>query len=134
MNLISWCFGANQKRLCHLLDALLIDTSVCSGGYLAVTDANLVLGRLLPKYFPHIFGETEDQPLDAESTKHAFELLTAEVRISANLLVSLCILMWQTNDKHICWSDQFLGFMPCLCHCSRHIFSYYFHAFLVVFF
>jgi len=50
-----------------------------SGGCLAVTDANLVLGRLIPKYFPHIFGETEDQPLDAESSKRAFEELTTEV-------------------------------------------------------
>ena len=31
---------------------------------LAVTDANLILGRLLPEYFPKIFGETEDLPLD----------------------------------------------------------------------
>lgn len=31
------------------------------GGPLAITDANLLLGRLLPEYFPKIFGETEDQ-------------------------------------------------------------------------
>lgn len=31
------------------------------GGPLAVTDANLLLGRLLPQYFPKIFGKTEDQ-------------------------------------------------------------------------
>ena len=30
-------------------------------GHLAVTDANLVLGRLQPHVFPAIFGETEDQ-------------------------------------------------------------------------
>ncbi len=33
-------------------------------GYLTVTDANLVLGRLQPDFFPKIFGPTEDQPLD----------------------------------------------------------------------
>lgn len=33
-------------------------------GYLAVTDANLVLGRIIPDFFPHIFGPTEDLPLD----------------------------------------------------------------------
>lgn len=33
-------------------------------GHLAVTDANLVLGRILPEYFPHIFGPDERQPLD----------------------------------------------------------------------
>ena len=30
------------------------------GGALAVTDANLVLGRLLPNHFPKIFGPNED--------------------------------------------------------------------------
>ena len=34
------------------------------GGYPAVTDANLVLGRILPAFFPHIFGPAEDEPLD----------------------------------------------------------------------
>ena len=34
------------------------------GGSLAVTDANLVLGRLLPEYFPKIFGPNEDEALD----------------------------------------------------------------------
>ena len=36
------------------------------GGALAVTDANLILGRLLPQYFPKIFGVTEDMPLDQD--------------------------------------------------------------------
>ncbi|KFV64783.1 5-oxoprolinase, partial [Dryobates pubescens] len=34
------------------------------GGPLTVTDANLCLGRLLPEFFPRIFGPGEDQPLD----------------------------------------------------------------------
>jgi len=29
------------------------------GGHLAITDANLVLGRILPEHFPHIFGPGE---------------------------------------------------------------------------
>ncbi|XP_072169577.1 5-oxoprolinase-like [Diadema setosum] len=49
------------------------------GGPLCVTDANLVLGRLLPDYFPKIFGKTEDQPLDMEASLQAFEALTAQV-------------------------------------------------------
>lgn len=36
------------------------------GGHLAVTDANAALGRVLPEYFPKIFGPNEDQPLDVE--------------------------------------------------------------------
>ncbi len=50
-------------------------------GNLTVTDANLILGRLLPEYFPHIFGPSEDQPLDKEGTRAEFEKLAQEVRI-----------------------------------------------------
>lgn len=42
------------------------------GGPLTVTDANLFLGRLLPEYFPKIFGPHEDQPLDREITTKLF--------------------------------------------------------------
>ena len=45
-------------------------------GYLAVTDANVVLGRVVPKYFPSIFGPNEDEPLDVEGAREAFEELT----------------------------------------------------------
>lgn len=55
-------------------------TILFSEGPLAVTDANLVLGRLLPDYFPKIFGKTEDQPLDKQATIEAFENLTHEVQ------------------------------------------------------
>lgn len=49
------------------------------GGNLAVTDANLVLGRLLPDHFPKIFGKTEDQPLDRDASIAAFETLRKEI-------------------------------------------------------
>ena len=48
-------------------------------GHLAITDANLVLGRLHPDYFPKIFGPTEDQPLDADTTRRAFETLADQI-------------------------------------------------------
>lgn len=51
------------------------------GGPLTVTDANLFLGRLLPEYFPHIFGPNEDQPLDTEITTQKFYELTEKVNI-----------------------------------------------------
>lgn len=50
------------------------------GGKLAITDANVVLGRVQPDYFPKIFGETEDQPLDAETARAAFEDLREQMR------------------------------------------------------
>ena len=39
------------------------------GGHLAVTDANLALGRILPAFFPKIFGKNEDEPLDADAAR-----------------------------------------------------------------
>lgn len=50
-----------------------------NNGFLTVTDANLVLGRILPNYFPKIFGPNRDQPLDKESTIKAFNRLTEEI-------------------------------------------------------
>ena len=49
------------------------------GGPLTVTDANLFLGYLRAEHFPHIFGETEDQPLDFEASKKSFEALTVAI-------------------------------------------------------
>ncbi|XP_001848679.2 5-oxoprolinase [Culex quinquefasciatus] len=49
------------------------------GGPLTVTDANLILGRLLPEYFPKIFGPRENEPLDYMATKEAFLVLRQEI-------------------------------------------------------
>ncbi|PNH07233.1 5-oxoprolinase [Tetrabaena socialis] len=49
------------------------------GGQLAITDANLQLGRILPDFFPKIFGPGENEPLDAEGTAAAFAAVTGEV-------------------------------------------------------
>ncbi|KAL3118966.1 hypothetical protein niasHT_003749 [Heterodera trifolii] len=49
------------------------------GGFLTVTDANLVLGRILPQYFPHIFGNDECQPLDKEGSVKAFGEMTEQI-------------------------------------------------------
>ncbi|GLD94054.1 hypothetical protein PINS_up002665 [Pythium insidiosum] len=48
-------------------------------GQLAVTDANLVTGRILPKFFPKIFGPNEDEELDLEGSRRAFTELTEEI-------------------------------------------------------
>jgi 5-oxoprolinase (ATP-hydrolysing) len=49
------------------------------GGPLTVTDANVLLGRIQPGYFPEVFGEGSDQPLDAESTHALFRNLSEEI-------------------------------------------------------
>ena len=42
------------------------------GGPLTVTDANVMTGKLQPRYFPKIFGPGRDAPLDADAVRDAF--------------------------------------------------------------
>ncbi|KAL8903923.1 MAG: hypothetical protein Q9207_003603 [Kuettlingeria erythrocarpa] len=49
------------------------------GGPLTVTDANLFLGRLLPDFFPKIFGPKEDQGLDIQASQRLFHQLTDQI-------------------------------------------------------
>ncbi|KAI9502871.1 Hydantoinase/oxoprolinase-domain-containing protein [Coemansia spiralis] len=49
------------------------------GGPLAVTDANLLLGRLRAEHFPAIFGDAEDEPLDIEATRKLFTELASYI-------------------------------------------------------
>ena len=49
------------------------------GGPLTVTDANLFLGRLLPDFFPKIFGKNEDQGLDKAASEQLFKELTDQI-------------------------------------------------------
>ncbi len=55
------------------------------GGPLAVTDANLLLGRLQPDCFPAIFGPRGDQALDRRGVEHAFQALAKQVNASLGL-------------------------------------------------
>ncbi|MFZ9064531.1 MAG: hydantoinase B/oxoprolinase family protein [bacterium] len=52
-------------------------------GHLAVTDANLVLGRLHPDYFPQIFGPQENEPLDLTGARTALQSLTDQINDEA---------------------------------------------------
>jgi 5-oxoprolinase (ATP-hydrolysing) len=49
------------------------------GGPLTVTDANVMLGKLRPQFFPAIFGKGQDQPLDAEIVASKFAALAREI-------------------------------------------------------
>ncbi|KAL4875815.1 Hydantoinase B/oxoprolinase-domain-containing protein [Aspergillus karnatakaensis] len=49
------------------------------GGPATITDANLVLGRILPERFPSIFGPSQDQPLDVAASYGRLEALAAEI-------------------------------------------------------
>ena len=52
-------------------------------GHLAVTDANLVLGRLHPDYFPQIFGSEENESLDLTGARTALQSLTNQINDEA---------------------------------------------------
>ena len=49
------------------------------GGPLAVTDANVCVGKIQPHHFPAIFGPNGDQPLDAAAVHAGFAALAAEI-------------------------------------------------------
>jgi 5-oxoprolinase (ATP-hydrolysing) len=53
--------GANPGPKCYRRD-----------GPLAVTDANVMVGKLIPDYFPKIFGTSQNLPLDAHAVRNAF--------------------------------------------------------------
>ncbi|TJY59448.1 5-oxoprolinase [Sinimarinibacterium sp. CAU 1509] len=58
------------------------------GGPLAVTDANLMLGRLQADYFPRVFGPDADQPLDAGAVREAFTARAAAMAATSDELAS----------------------------------------------
>lgn len=49
------------------------------GGPLAVTDANVMLGKLQPDFFPAIFGPGQNEPLDVGTVRKKFSALAAEI-------------------------------------------------------
>ncbi|RKL22567.1 Uncharacterized protein C11D3.15 [Fusarium oxysporum] len=67
------------------------------GGPATVTDANLVLGRLLPEFFPKIFGENEDQGLDIEASRKVLQELADQVN--------------QENNKNLTVDEVAYGFL-----------------------
>ena len=55
------------------------------GGPLAVTDANLMVGKLLPDFFPAVFGPNADQPLDVDAVHERFAALAREVEAATGV-------------------------------------------------
>src|SRR5215475_4348142 len=60
--------GANPGPKCYRRD-----------GPLAVTDANVMVGKLIPDFFPKIFGASRNLPLDAHAVRNAFTNLAQQV-------------------------------------------------------
>jgi 5-oxoprolinase (ATP-hydrolysing) len=53
------------------------------GGPLTVTDCNVLLGKIQPDHFPHLFGPGGDQPLDVERVRSLFDALVADIARSS---------------------------------------------------
>ncbi len=49
------------------------------GGPLTVTDCNVMLGRIQPAHFPHVFGPNGDLPLDTGVVERAFAALAEQI-------------------------------------------------------
>ncbi|KAB8038140.1 hydantoinase B/oxoprolinase family protein [Janthinobacterium aquaticum] len=54
------------------------------GGPLAVTDCNVLLGKLQPAHFPRLFGPNADLPLDVDGVRARFEALARTVSEQGN--------------------------------------------------
>jgi 5-oxoprolinase (ATP-hydrolysing) len=50
-----------------------------AGGPLTVTDANVMLGRVQPAHFPHVFGPEGDQSLDRDIVRRRFADLAEDI-------------------------------------------------------
>ncbi len=49
------------------------------GGPLAITDCNVLLGKVQPAWFPSVFGPGANEPLDADAVRERFAAMSAEV-------------------------------------------------------
>ncbi len=50
-----------------------------NGGPLAITDCNVMLGKLQPQFFPNVFGENADQVLDKDTVASKFRELAEQI-------------------------------------------------------
>jgi 5-oxoprolinase (ATP-hydrolysing) len=64
--------GANPGPACYGND-----------GPLAVTDANVMVGKILPQHFPKVFGADADQPLDRTAVEAKFEALAVQIKAAS---------------------------------------------------
>uniref|UniRef100_A0A0K0E4N8 5-oxoprolinase n=1 Tax=Strongyloides stercoralis TaxID=6248 RepID=A0A0K0E4N8_STRER len=53
-------------------------------GYLTITDANVVLKKIIPERFPKIFGPNGNEPLDYAASYNEFEKLTKKINCYLN--------------------------------------------------
>ena len=71
--------GARMRVGPHSAGASPGPKSYRNGGPLTVTDANVMVGKLMPDLFPAIFGPGRDQTLDVDAVRAAFAELAAQI-------------------------------------------------------
>ena len=69
--------GANPGPACYR-----------NGGPLTVTDCNVMLGKLNPKFFPKVFGPNANQALDVVIVQQKFSTLAGEISVATGKPVS----------------------------------------------
>jgi len=74
--------GARLRAGPHSAGANPGPASYRRGGPLAVTDANVLLGKIQPRWFPKVFGKAADEPLDRDAVVAAFDRMAADVERS----------------------------------------------------
>ena len=74
--------GARLRAGPHSAGANPGPASYRRGGPLAVTDANVLLGKIQPTWFPKVFGKGANEPLDRDAVVAAFDKMAAEVASS----------------------------------------------------
>ena len=53
------------------------------GGPLAVTDANVMVGKIQPDFFPAVFGPQANERLDAQAVRQRFERMLEDIRAAS---------------------------------------------------
>lgn len=77
----SICAFDGQRLTCGPESAGAVPGPACyrRGGPLTVTDCNVMLGKINPKYFPRVFGPNADLPLDTDAVREKFEAMAEKI-------------------------------------------------------
>ena len=65
-----------------------------NGGPATITDANLVLGRIQPNFFPTCFGEDGSSPLDREASEARLRVIADEIAVATGFVRSIEEIAW----------------------------------------
>jgi 5-oxoprolinase (ATP-hydrolysing) len=88
-----------------------------NGGPLAVTDANVLLGRIQPAFFPKVFGPNGNEVLDPVPVARAFEAMAAAMHLEATGRT--------TGHRAMCPGDIAEGFLAvaveAMAHAIKHV-------------